>query len=35
MTEILDPKEALVDIYCKQLKLPGLKASFRDIKLLP
>lgn len=31
MTEILDPKEALVDIYCKQLKLPGLKATFRDM----
>lgn len=31
MTEILDPKEALVDIYCRQLKLPGLKATFRDM----
>ncbi|AQS58041.1 IS21-like element helper ATPase IstB [Desulforamulus ferrireducens] len=31
MREHLDPREALVDIYCKQLKLPGLKASFREL----
>lgn len=31
MNEYLDPKEAVVDIYCKELKLPGLKDSFRDI----
>jgi DNA replication protein DnaC len=31
MTEILDPKEALVEIHCKQLKLPGLKSSFKDL----
>lgn len=31
MTELLDPKEAVVDIYCKQLKLPGLKTHFRDL----
>lgn len=27
----LEPREAMVDIYCKQLKLPGLKASFREL----
>lgn len=31
MNELLDPKEAIVDIYCKQLKLPGLKTAFREI----
>ena len=31
MSEMLDPKEALIDIYCKQLKLPGLKVAFRDL----
>jgi DNA replication protein DnaC len=31
MTELLDAKEAVIDIYCKQLKLPGLKAHFRDL----
>ncbi|GAB6180155.1 IS21-like element helper ATPase IstB [Desulfotomaculum defluvii] len=31
MSEHLDPREAMVDIYCKQLKLPGLKASFREL----
>lgn len=31
MTELLDAKEAIVDIHCKQLKLPGLKAHFRDL----
>jgi DNA replication protein DnaC len=31
MSEILDPKEAMIDIYCKQLKLPGLKGAFRDL----
>lgn len=31
MSEILDPKEALVDIYCKQLKLPGVKTAFRQL----
>lgn len=31
MSELLDPKEAMIDIYCKQLKLPGLKATFRDL----
>jgi len=31
MSELLDPREAMVDIYCKQLKLPGLKASFREL----
>lgn len=31
MSELLDPKEAVVDIYCKQLKLPGLKTSFREL----
>lgn len=31
MSEILDPKEAMVDIYCKQLKLPGLKIAFREL----
>lgn len=31
MNEYLDPKEAVVDIYCKELKLPGLKVSFREI----
>lgn len=31
MTELLDPREAMVDIYCKQLKLPGLKQSFREL----
>jgi DNA replication protein DnaC len=31
MSEVLDPKEAVVDIYCKQLKLPGLKVSFREL----
>lgn len=31
MSEHLDPREALVDIYCKQLKLPGLKSSFREL----
>lgn len=31
MTETMDPKEALVEIYCKQLKLPGLKRSFREL----
>jgi DNA replication protein DnaC len=31
MSEFLDPKEAVVEIYCKQLKLPGLKEAFREI----
>lgn len=31
MSDHLDPREAMVDIYCKQLKLPGLKASFREL----
>ncbi|ABO51623.1 IS21 family transposase [Desulforamulus reducens MI-1] len=31
MSEALDPREAMVDIYCKQLKLPGLKVSFREL----
>ncbi|WP_019851440.1 ATP-binding protein [Desulfitobacterium sp. PCE1] len=31
MTELLDAKEAVIDIYCKQLKLPGLKVNFRDL----
>ena len=31
MSESMDPREALVDIYCKQLKLPGLKVSFREL----
>lgn len=31
MTELPDAKEAVVDIYCKQLKLPGLKTHFRDL----
>ena len=31
MTETMDPKEALVEIYCKQLKLPGLKSFFREL----
>jgi hypothetical protein len=31
MTETMDPKEALVEIYCKQLKLPGLKTFFREL----
>jgi DNA replication protein DnaC len=31
MNTLLDPKEAMVDIYCKDLKLPGLKSCFRDL----
>lgn len=31
MNTLLDPKEAVVDIYCKELKLPGLKSAFRDL----
>jgi len=31
MSEIIDPREAMVDIYCKQLKLPGLKQTFREL----
>lgn len=31
MNNLLDPKEAVVDIYCKDLKLPGLKSCFRDL----
>lgn len=31
MSEVLDAREAIVDIYCKQLKLPGLKANFREL----
>ncbi|SHL06068.1 IS21-like element helper ATPase IstB [Desulforamulus aeronauticus] len=31
MSESMDPREAMVDIYCKQLKLPGLKVSFREL----
>lgn len=31
MSELLDPKEAMVDIYCKQLKLPGLKSTFQEL----
>jgi len=31
MSDVLDPREAMVDIYCKQLKLPGLKQTFREL----
>jgi len=31
MNELLDAREAVVDIYCKQLRLPGLKAGFREL----
>lgn len=31
MSDMLDPREAMVDIYCKQLKLPGLKQTFREL----
>ena len=31
MNDIPDVKEAVVEIYCKQLKLPGLKSAFREL----
>ena len=31
MTEINDVKETVAEIYCKQLKLPGLKSAFREL----
>jgi len=31
VNELLDAREAVVDIYCKQLRLPGLKAGFREL----
>ncbi|NPV37632.1 MAG: ATP-binding protein [Bacteroidales bacterium] len=31
MNDISEVKEAVVEIYCKQLKLPGLKSAFREL----
>lgn len=31
MNELTDAREAMVEIYCKQLKLPGLKQHFKEL----
>ena len=31
MSDLVDAREAMVEIYCKQLKLPGLKQHFKEL----